>query len=95
MSALATPPNVTSLLRSRQEVADGTMAFRFDKPPGWVFKAGQFIDMTLLDPPETDAEGNTRSFSTRLGPATLHPLTLLYAVNGSAMISATLRIPKP
>jgi CDP-diacylglycerol--serine O-phosphatidyltransferase len=33
--------------------------------------------------------------STRLGPATLHPLTLLYAVSGSAMISATLRIPKP
>src|SRR5687767_9257160 len=33
--------------------------------------------------------------STRLGPATLHPLTLIYAASGSAMISATLRIPKP
>ena len=31
----------------------------------------------------------------RLGPGTLHPLTLLYAVSGSAMISATLRVPKP
>jgi CDP-diacylglycerol--serine O-phosphatidyltransferase len=31
----------------------------------------------------------------RLGPATLHPLTLVYAASGSAMISATLRIPKP
>ncbi len=31
----------------------------------------------------------------RLGPATLHPLALLYGVSGSAMISATLRIPKP
>ena len=31
----------------------------------------------------------------RIGPATLHPLTLLYAASGSAMISATLRIPKP
>ena len=31
----------------------------------------------------------------RLGPATLHPLTLLYALSGSAMISATLRVPKP
>ena len=30
----------------------------------------------------------------RLGPGTLHPLTLLYALSGSAMIS-TLRIPKP
>jgi CDP-diacylglycerol--serine O-phosphatidyltransferase len=31
----------------------------------------------------------------RLGAATLHPLTLMYAASGSAMISATLRIPKP
>jgi CDP-diacylglycerol--serine O-phosphatidyltransferase len=30
----------------------------------------------------------------RIGPATLHPLTLLYAISGSAMIS-TFRIPKP
>jgi len=31
----------------------------------------------------------------RIGPATLHPLALLYGISGSAMISATLRIPKP
>jgi CDP-diacylglycerol--serine O-phosphatidyltransferase len=31
----------------------------------------------------------------RLGPAVLHPLALVYALSGSAMISATLRIPKP
>ena len=31
----------------------------------------------------------------RVGPAALHPLALLYGVSGSAMISATLRIPKP
>ena len=30
----------------------------------------------------------------RLGPANLHPLTLLYGFSGAAMISATLRIPK-
>ena len=30
-----------------------------------------------------------------IGPALLHPLVLIYAVSGSAMISATLRIPKP
>ena len=33
--------------------------------------------------------------SLRLGPATLHPLTLMYALSGSAMVSATLHIPKP
>jgi CDP-diacylglycerol---serine O-phosphatidyltransferase len=32
--------------------------------------------------------------SIRIGPAILHPLTLLYAVSGTAMIS-TVRIPKP
>ena len=31
----------------------------------------------------------------RLGPATFHPLTLIYALSGSAMISATFRVPQP
>jgi CDP-diacylglycerol--serine O-phosphatidyltransferase len=31
----------------------------------------------------------------QVGPALLHPLSLLYAASGSAMISATLRVPKP
>jgi len=31
----------------------------------------------------------------QLGPALIHPLALVYAASGSAMISATLRIPKP
>jgi CDP-diacylglycerol--serine O-phosphatidyltransferase len=31
----------------------------------------------------------------QLGPALIHPLVLVYGVSGSAMISATLRIPKP
>ena len=31
----------------------------------------------------------------RLGFATLHPLALIYGLSGSAMISATLRVPKP
>jgi CDP-diacylglycerol--serine O-phosphatidyltransferase len=31
----------------------------------------------------------------RVGPAVLHPLVLVFAASGSAMISATLRVPKP
>src|SRR5262245_46350455 len=31
----------------------------------------------------------------QIGPAVLHPLVLVYVASGSAMISATLRIPKP
>jgi ferredoxin-NADP reductase len=52
-----------SKLLGRVEVAEGTMAFHFEKPSGFNFKAGQFADVTLTDPPETDAEGNTRTFS--------------------------------
>lgn len=33
--------------------------------------------------------------SFEVGPGVLHPLVLLYAVSGTAMASATLRIPKP
>jgi CDP-diacylglycerol--serine O-phosphatidyltransferase len=33
--------------------------------------------------------------ASQLGPAVIHPLVLIYGVSGSAMISATLRIPKP
>src|ERR1039457_5165384 len=47
----------------REEVAEGTMAFHFEKPSGFNFKAGQFADVTLSNPPDTDAEGNTRTFS--------------------------------
>ncbi len=52
-----------SKLIRREEVAEGTMAFHFEKPSGFAFKAGQSADVTLIDPPETDAEGNTRTFS--------------------------------
>ncbi|MBS0455812.1 MAG: FAD-dependent oxidoreductase [Proteobacteria bacterium] len=34
-------------LKSRQTVAEGTMAFHFDKPAGFEFKAGQAIDLVL------------------------------------------------
>ncbi|MGA3128811.1 MAG: hypothetical protein ABSD13_19115 [Candidatus Korobacteraceae bacterium] len=53
----------TSTLMRREEVAEGTMAFHFEKPSGFSFRAGQFADVTLTDPVETDAKGNTRTFS--------------------------------
>lgn len=56
-------------LVGRQEVAERTMAFRLEKPSGWAFKAGQSIDLTLLDPPETDAEGNTRALTIASAPS--------------------------
>lgn len=55
-------------LTGREDVADGTMAFHFEKPDGFLYKAGQFADWTLIDPSETDAEGDTRGFSLASAP---------------------------
>jgi ferredoxin-NADP reductase len=59
----------TTSLRTREMVAEGTMAFHFDRPPGFEFIPGQTVDITLNNPPETDAEGNTRTFSIASAPA--------------------------
>src|SRR5713226_5716843 len=53
----------TSKLIGREEVAEGTMAFRFARPAGFEFKAGQSMNVGLVDPPETDGKGNRRTFS--------------------------------
>jgi ferredoxin-NADP reductase len=55
-------------LKSRAEVAERTLELRFEKPSEMTFKSGQFMDLTLIDPPETDAEGNTRGFSINNAP---------------------------
>lgn len=55
-------------LIDRRVVAERTLEFRFVKPAGMTFKAGQFMDVTLIEPPETDTEGNTRGFSINSAP---------------------------
>ena len=76
MNTAAAASGFICKLRERKEVAEGTVAFRFERPSGWVFKAGQYLDMTLLDPSETDSEGNVRSFSIASAP---HEKTLMVA----------------
>jgi ferredoxin-NADP reductase len=68
MTATVAWPTFQAALLSRDLVAEGTMAFRFAKPADWTYRAGQFVDITLLDPPETDAEGDTRGFSISSAP---------------------------
>ena len=53
----------TCKLMKRKEVAEGTMAFHFERPTEFHFKPGQYADLTLVNPPEIDAEGNTRTLS--------------------------------
>lgn len=67
-TAIADWPKFLAKLKTRQEIAERTMSFRFEKPASFKFTPGQFIDITLLNPPETDPEGNTRSFSIANAP---------------------------
>ena len=76
MSTTTASPVTMPKLLSRHKVAEGTTAFRFEKPSNWTFKSGQYVDMTLLDPSEMDAEGNVRSFSIASAP---HEDTLMVA----------------
>src|SRR5436305_155005 len=55
-------------MNGREQVAEGTMTFYFNKPNGFEFRAGQALDITLLNPPETDSEGNIRTFSVASPP---------------------------
>lgn len=57
----------TRLLR-RETVAEGTMAFYFDKPAGFSHRAGQNMQVTLIDPPESDAKGPSRTFTIASAP---------------------------
>lgn len=64
----STAPLPRTRLLDRKEVADRTVAFSFEKPPGFEYKAGQFADYTLLDPAETDSEGDIRGFTLTSAP---------------------------
>ena len=76
MSAAAIASATMSRLVSRQVVAERTIAIQLEKPAGWRFQAGQFLDLGIIAPSETDAEGDTRSFSIASAP---HEETLMVA----------------
>jgi ferredoxin-NADP reductase len=58
----------TAVLKHREEIAEGTMALHLEKPSGFEFRPGQSIDLTLINPPESDSEGNSRAFSIASAP---------------------------
>src|SRR3546814_173715 len=54
----------TVKLKAREEVADRTMAFHFEKPAGFAFKPGQAIDVILAHPDAAaDTESSRHTFS--------------------------------
>jgi len=81
-----------SNLTSRKEVAVDTMAFGFQRPPGFDFKAGQFTNITLSNSPQTDEGGNTRTFSIASPP---HENELVFAtrMRGTAFKRSLMEMP--
>jgi ferredoxin-NADP reductase len=61
------PVHETRLARS-ESVAEGTLAFHFERPPGFAFEAGQNMLVTLADPPAMDSSGPSRTFTIASAP---------------------------
>ena len=52
-----------SRLLSRTEVAENTLAFQFERPRNFLFKPGQFVDLSLRGTPRNGSDGLTHTFS--------------------------------
>lgn len=65
-----TPSKVTHKIRltEKEYLAEGTMGFHFEKPAGFQFKAGQYVDVSLINPTDVDSSGSIRSFSIASSP---------------------------
>lgn len=57
-----------AMLLRRTEIAEETMGFYFTRPSEFRFEAGQAITIALVDPAETDAKGDRRTFSIASAP---------------------------
>ncbi|WNM58462.1 ferredoxin--NADP reductase [Candidatus Nitrospira allomarina] len=69
MGKLTKPSSYHVALRKRQEIAKGTMAFYFDRPAGFTFTAGQFIDLSLPKLSASDLEGQIRALTLASAPS--------------------------
>jgi len=58
-----------SKLLGRTDVAKGTMAFQLEKPPDFVFRAGQSIDLSLVSPERETPQRLTHTFSIASDPS--------------------------
>ncbi len=54
---------------ARSAPAEGTLALRLERPIGFEYKPGQSIDLTLIEPSETDAKGARRALSLVSAPS--------------------------
>ena len=58
-----------SRLVGRKQVAEGTVAFQFERPRNFLFKAGQFVDLALLGARPDSSDGLIHTFSIASSPS--------------------------
>lgn len=83
----------SATLAGREKVAEGTMAFRFDLGgQAFAFQPGQYVRVTLPNPPYQDDKGNARSFSIASSPR--DPFLLIASrMTGSAFKTSLAEVP--
>jgi ferredoxin-NADP reductase len=61
-------PAYSTRLQGRRDLTADTAAFTIARPEAFSFAPGQSINVTLVEPAESDAKGNTRTFSLTSAP---------------------------
>lgn len=82
----------STTLADRERVARETLAVRVHRPPGFTFRAGQYVDLTIRGLPTTDAMGPVRSL-TIASPPSADRLEFLVRVRGSDFKRALEELP--
>lgn len=89
---VAGPTAWRSRLLERRMVAARTLAATVERPSGFDFRAGQYVDVTLQNPPYDDLLGPTRSFSIASAPGE-RDLLLLMRMRDSAFKRSLAELP--
>jgi predicted acylesterase/phospholipase RssA len=91
-------PSYQVKLAGREQLAKGTLVFRFEKPVGFTFKAGRAVVLELLDPPAGDGQ-KRRTFSLVSAPCCAIPATFppvrvgeRYLIDGAVATNAPISV---
>jgi ferredoxin-NADP reductase len=83
-----------AIIKDKKEIAKGTLQVDFQIPEGEInFEPGQFINVELIDPPYTDAEGNKRYFSVIGAPGDVKNISIATRISQSAFKRFLLEAP--
>lgn len=81
-------------LLSRREIASGTIEFALDaRGSDFVFRAGQWVDITLINPQFPDEDSNTRAFSMASSPRDTQSVLFAMRIGKSAYKRSLMALP--